>query len=58
MRAVFFDESVVVFPPQDSHHDDPCLEIGRRSDVQTFYETFRRDFSRLWQGGVAQVFHG
>ncbi len=58
MRAVFFDDSVVVFPPQDSHHDDPCLEIGRRSDVQSFYETFRRDFSRLWQGGVAQVFNG
>ncbi len=58
MRAVFFDVSVVVFPPQDSRHDVPCLEIGRHSEVQTFYETFRRDFARLWQGAVAQVFHG
>ncbi len=58
MRAVFFDASVVVFPPQGSDHDVPCLEIGRRSEVPTFYETFRRDFARLWQGAVAQVFHG
>lgn len=58
MRAVFFDDSAVVFPPHDSNHDIPCLEIARRSDVPTFYETFRRDFARLWQGGVAQVFAG
>lgn len=58
MRAVFFDDSVVVFPPQADHrtHEDPCLEIGRRSDVPTFYETFRRDFSRMWQSGVGQSF--
>lgn len=58
MRAVFFDDSVVVFPPQDQHLDVPCLEIARRSDVSTFYETFRRDFARLWQGAVGQVFQG
>ncbi len=56
MRAVFFDDSLMVFPPQEQKHDLPCLEIARDSDLPSFYETFRRDFARMWQGAVAQVF--
>jgi len=59
MRAVIFDESMVVFPWRPLVHtvDMPCLEVARQSAVPSFYETFRRDFARLWKSGVVQVFN-
>ena len=60
MRAIVFDQSLIAFPwgPQALRADVPCLQVARSSDTASFYETFRRMFSRMWRRGVAQVFLG
>ncbi len=57
MRAVIFDDAMMVCPwgPHIFNADMPCLEIRRRSDAPSFYETFRRDAARLWKNAVSQV---
>jgi len=55
MRAVIFDDSMVVFPPHAHKSDVPCLEVMRNAETTSFYEVFRRDFVRLWRGGVVEV---
>ncbi len=57
-RAVIFDDSAVVLPWRSNAktEDLSCLEIERQSESPGLYATFRREFGRLWQSSVAQVF--
>ena len=57
-RAVIVDEAALLFPwdPQASKSQLPCLELSRKSDAPSFYESFRRSFARVWRGAVSEVF--
>ncbi len=58
MRAVMFDDTMFVLPWRAllQNGDVPCLEVTSDATVPSFYETFRRDCSRLWRTSVVQVF--
>ena len=57
MRAVIFDEVMLVSPwgARVDVAEVPYLEVARKSDTPTFYETFRRSFARLWGSAIKQV---
>jgi hypothetical protein len=59
-RAVMFDDSMLILPcgPVTKSKELSCLGVERDSEAPSFYETFRREFARLWQGSVATIFTG
>ncbi|MBI4583046.1 MAG: hypothetical protein HY717_03335 [Planctomycetes bacterium] len=56
LRAVIFEESAIVFPwqPREGNNMLPFLEVARKAEEPTLYETFRRHLVRLWAASASE----